>query len=553
MKKLIYIVLGIGLVAGGLVLARSGYRNWRQKRLVRLAEDFLAKSDTTNATLCVQRALQLNPRDLSACRMFAELAERAGSRNGIWWRRRVVDMEPNLMQNRIDLAKTALVLGDLAQANEALAAIDATGKKTAEYHKAMGSLAWALNRYSDAEKEYDDAVRLEPTNAASQLNLAITRLVVDNGSRANAGRASLEVLRTNQTVRLAALRQLVQDALRNNALLNAQTYARELEEEPTCRFSDRLFYLDALVTSQDERFSAYLDSLERVSATNSTMAYELAGWLIHHGQARQALGWAQSIPPEVRTNLPFPMVMADGYTAIGAWQPMDSMLLKQDWKDMDYLRHLLRARALRAQNQTLASSVEWRSALTAASSHIESLNDIVKRTAAWNWGPELDECLWSIVENFPIEKGAFLALYDRLAFTGNTAALHNLLAKISSFVPLPLELKNNFAVVSLLVYPQGQHGHDLAREAYEDAPQNPFVVSTYAYSLYLQGKGKDALKLFDSIKREDLDEPSIAAYYGIILAGTGNHGQARHFIDLGLQARLLPEERNLLGRAGEGL
>jgi len=79
------------------------------------------------------------------------------------------------------------------------------------------------------------------------------------------------------------------------------------------------------------------------------------------------------------------------------------------------------------QNNTLAASVEWRSALTAASKRIESLNDVVTRTAAWNWGAEVDETLWAIVENFPIEeKGPSLALYDRLAASGNTAALHNL-------------------------------------------------------------------------------------------------------------------------------
>ncbi len=553
MKKLIYITLGIGLLAGGLVLGRSGYRHWRQKHLVKEAAGFMAKSDTTNAMLCLQRALQLNPGDLPACRMFAELAERAGSRNGIWWRRRVVELEPLAMQNRMDLAKTALVLGDLGQAKEVLASIDAAGKKTAEYHKVMGSLAWAQNSYSDAEMHYAEAVRLEPTNAASQLNLAISRLVVDNGTKANAARASLNALRSNPVVRLEALRQLAQDALRNHSSSKALAYTDELQQEPTCRFADRLFYLDALQMLLDERFSACLASLQRSAATNSAMAYEMAGWLVQHGQAKPAVVWTESIAPEIRTNLPLPMIMADGYAAIGDWQALDSMLEKQDWKDMDYLRHLLRARALRAQNQTLAASVEWRSALTAASKRVESLNDVVNRTIAWHWGAELDEALWSIVENFPIEKGAFLALYDRLAAAGNTAALHNLLAKIAGFVPLPIELKNNFAVVSLLVYPRGQHGHDLAREVYEDAPQNPFVVSTYAYSLYVQGKGKDALKLFEGLKKEDLDEPSIAAYYGIILAGTGNHDLARHYLERGLQARLLPEERNLLSVAGEGL
>src|SRR5262249_18017378 len=148
---------------------------------------------------------------------------------------------------------------------------------------------------SHAETEYAESVRLEPTNAASQLNLAITRLVVDNGTKANAARASLAVLRTNPTVRLEVLRRLAQDALRNHSLSKAVGYAQELKEEPTCRFDDRLFYLDALEMSQDERFSAYLTTLEQSSATNNTMAYELAGWLVHHGRAKQALAWTGSM------------------------------------------------------------------------------------------------------------------------------------------------------------------------------------------------------------------------------------------------------------------
>src|SRR5262249_32600414 len=155
----------------------------------------------------------------------------------------------------------------------------------------------------------------------------------------------------------------------------------------------------------------------------------------------------------------------------------DEMLQAQDWREIDYLRRLLRSSALRMQGNILSANVEWRAALKLASKKIDYLNELVRRTVAWNWGAELDETLWAIVENFPVEKGAFLALYDRLIEEGNTAALHSLLAKVSSYVALTPEIKNNFALLSLLLYPQAQHGHELAREAYNNAPQDPFVVS----------------------------------------------------------------------------
>ena len=551
MKKLVYIVLGIGLMAGGGLLARSGYRHWRQQHLISQATQFLARSDTPNAVLCLQRAVQSNPFDPRACRMFASLAEQAGSQNAIWWRRRVVELEPAILQNRIDWAKSGLVLGDLAAAKEALQSVDENGKKTAEYQKVTGSLAWSLNQFSEAETHYVEALRLEPTNAASQLNLAITRLVVDNGAKAKAARATLEDLASDPTVRQEALRQLTHDAMRNNLPGRAVFYAYQLQQDSKCRFGDRLLYLDTLVQDRNPAFRACLSSLQEMSATNSANAYEVLGWMAHHTETKEGLKWAESLTPVVRTNLPLPMVMAEAYASVHEWPALDQMLEAQDWKDMDYLRRLLSSRSLRAQGKVLAASVEWRGALKAGSKRIEALNDLVRRTAAWNWGPELDETLWAIVENFPIEKGAFLALYDRLTEAGNTAGLHNLLAKISAFVTLTPELKNNFAVVSMLVYPRGQHGHDLAREVFGDEPQNPFVVSTYAYSLYLQGKADEALKLLGGLKEAQLEEPAIAAYYGVILAGAGDRNKARHYLERALEAKLLPEEKNMVARAGD--
>jgi tetratricopeptide (TPR) repeat protein len=227
------------------------------------------------------------------------------------------------------------------------------------------------------------------------------------------------------------------------------------------------------------------------------------------------------------------------------------MLMQQDWRDMDYLRHLLKSISLRAQANGLAASVEWRNALKSASRHLDALNDLARRTSSWQWGAELDETLWAIVDHFPNEKGAFLMLYDRLFEAGNTPALHSLLDKVLEFVPSNLELKNNLALVSMLVDPKNERGHNLAHEVYNADPQNASFLSTYAYSLHCQGKSGEAIKLLEKLKRDQLDEPAVAAYYGVILAGSGDHTRARHYLELAHGARLLPEERNLLSKAAQ--
>src|SRR5215470_4594330 len=154
MKKLLYFILIVGSLGGGAVAARAGYPLWKQEHLVNQANFFLSKSDSTNAILCLQQALQSNPSNVKACQLFATMAEKAGSRNAIYWRRRVVELEPRVMEHRIDWAKTALVMGDLATAKEALMSVDAPARKSAEYYKALGALAWGLNQYPEAETSF---------------------------------------------------------------------------------------------------------------------------------------------------------------------------------------------------------------------------------------------------------------------------------------------------------------------------------------------------------------------------------------------------------------
>jgi Flp pilus assembly protein TadD len=444
-------------------------------------------------------------------------------------------------------------MGDLATAKEALLSAGETGRSNAEYFKALGSLAWGLNQYTDAETNFAEAVRLEPNNPVSQMDLAIIRLVANDGAEAGVARARLEELRTNPVVRLDALRQLTQDAARNKLFHKAIEYAKELQGDPKCRFDDRLLYLDMLSQANNPDLDACLSSLQQIAETNSASAYGVVGWMAAHNRTREALGWAQSLAPSVQTNPPLPLVTAECFASVRDWATLDAMLTQEDWKDIDYLRHLLRAISLVAQGNKLTASVEWRSALKTASKHLEALNELARRTAALRWGPELDETLWTIVDNFPNEKGAFLMLYDRLFEAGNTAALHTLLAKVLEFIPSNRELKNNLALVTILIDPKNQRGHELAREVYDADPHNPSFLSTYAYSLYCQAKSSEARKLLEGLKSDELDDPGVATYYAVILAGSGDRARAEHYLERAKLARLLPEERNLLSKAQEGL
>jgi Flp pilus assembly protein TadD len=83
-------------------------------------------------------------------------------------------------------------------------------------------------------------------------------------------------------------------------------------------------------------------------------------------------------------------------------------------------------------------------------------------------------------------------------------------------------------------------------KVYEQEPKNPEYAATYVFSLYLQGDVKKALQALAGFSEGELERPQIAAYYGVLLANSGDFSRAAKFLDLGEKADLLPEEKKLV-------
>jgi Flp pilus assembly protein TadD len=88
--------------------------------------------------------------------------------------------------------------------------------------------------------------------------------------------------------------------------------------------------------------------------------------------------------------------------------------------------------------------------------------------------------------------------------------------------------------------------HRLAKEAFDNEPSDPLVLSTYAYSLLLQGRQDEAVRVLNNLKPPALQIPSVAACYGVIEAQSGNMEAAREPLERAQAAKLLPEEMELV-------
>jgi len=550
MRKSFFVgILLACIVAVAGMLGYRGYKVWRHARLMRQTREFLAKSDIRNALLALHQAVRSNPYDLEACRMLADFAELGRSPGALLWRQRVVDLEPGSLANRLRWAASALALGDAATARKALDSVDEPGKQTAAYHIIGGAIATALGQLTEAEAQFLEASRLEPDNVSTRLNLAVLRLQKDEAKAVAGARAALESLRTNAAVRCAALRQLTVDAVRHNESASALSLASELLQDTNSVFGDRLLYLDVLRQTKSPELTATLTALQKRAAHEPAQIFDLARWLLATGAPKEAVAWLRSLPAETQTNHPLPVILADCYLATSDWAALMAEFQQASWGEMDYLRLLYRTRALKAQQMDAAAKAEWAKVVKAAEGRLDRFALLLRSAAAWHWLPEQEEVLWLIVNRYPKEKWAFQGLAELLHGTGKTRSLLTLFARAAELEPQNLRARNNLAMVALLLNATEKRPHHLARELYEKDRKSPFYVSTYALSLHLQEKSAEAVQVLERLQPEQLDEPSIAAYYGVILEAAGDKAKAKKYLDLAAEARLLPEEKRLVDRA----
>ena len=545
-KKFLVFVLVMSVVAAAGWFGRKAYKRASERRLVDQASHYLETNDFRNGELCLRRALQVNPLSIPAIRMVADMLETAGVPSALAWRVRTTQLQPNNVTYRLEWAETALKLRDLKSADEAMGGITGTAKSSAAYDKLAGALAWSKQDAREAEKYYMEALSLEPTNLAIVLNLATIRLRSTNQETARVARASLEQLATNKTYRLNALHDLQQDAIARKSLPEALRFSNLLATGPSPRFGDKIDYLQLLKISTNANFASWLGSLKQESTNSSARAFALGRWMAAAEGPGEALLWLESLSNEVRTNQPVPLVVTDCKIALKDWKGLLGVVEKQDWGEANFYRLALEALAHRSLSQAYASEAAWKNSLRQCAHRLDRLSRLAQVTAGWSWKTENTEVLEQVTSEFPKEKWAANSLMAQLYAAGSTRELMEFLARVYAADPSDIRVKNNLANLYLLRKSDLEKAYRLAREAYDSSPKDPFFTSTYAYSLLLQKKSDEAVQAMSEVKPEYLQIPSVAAYYGVIQALSGNKELAREALKRADGAKLLPEETEMV-------
>jgi tetratricopeptide (TPR) repeat protein len=562
MRKLIIVLSScIALLLIGYVGYR-GYQVWKQSHGMAMAREYNAKSDVRNTILSLQQVLAANPRNIEAARMMAGLAEAARSPAALVWRQRVLELNPKSYEDRLTLAQTAIIFQDYPLATNTLAGVAEADKKTAAFHNIAGTAALMGGQPDEAEAHFSESIRIDPSNPIPQVNLAVVRLHRTNTLDMAEARISLQRVimnSTNAALRSQARRELINDAMRFNNIPAALDLSRDLAQQTNAVFADKLLRLDVLMKTQSAEFKPTLAAYRREAATEPAKIFDLSNWQISKLSTAEELGWLQSLPTQTRTNQPAALLAAQCQLQLRDWRGLQDFIQPQNWNDplhlndLEYMRHAFLARALREQGLIEASTAEWGVALKDASDQKGTLISLFRTAAAWNWNTEAEQILWTVVNRYPEEKWAAPLLGQALMVWQRTRSMMELFSILAKQTPDDLAVKNNLAMTAMLLGAQEMNPYALAQEVYGKFPKNPSFASTYAFSLYLQGKYPDALKVMQQLTAKDLQNPDIAGYCGLILKANGNKAEAIFYLNLASKAQLLPEEKALFDQARAGL
>jgi cytochrome c-type biogenesis protein CcmH/NrfG len=552
-KIILWTIGVIVLLVGGGILGHREYRNWQQRRLIAEADALVHQGDYKRASLGARRVLQINPDNAEACRIMARISEKAGLRSALEWRRRIMDLGAATQSDLIALARDGVRFDDRAITDLAMSRLPESAKTTAEYHVLLADIAQAQRNGVEMERELSEAQRLDPSNKDYAMRLAALRLVANDRSVRAKGRETLAELQKDPATRRDATRYLAEDAIQAGDFETGLALARELESLPGKSFLDRLVLLSALQAARDPGFAAFLEELQTTATEEPERVAALMTWMNLHKMAREAIVWGTKLPPAIMGGKLVQIALSDAYVTVADWPGLQRLVKAGNWGNVDFIRNALAARAWREMGNDAESAAQWNEAVRKVTANSRYILTLVETVQKWGWRGETIELLWLAAKDPVKGDEALRTLYRYFASIGDTQNLYRVLLHRAGDRPDDRDVQNNLAQLSLLLNLNADRGQKVARELYEKEPANAAYASTYAFSLYSQGEPKKALKVMEALTDQQLREPSIAAYYGIILAAAGEHARAREFLDLGEKASLLTEEKALLEKARRSL
>jgi lipopolysaccharide biosynthesis regulator YciM len=544
-------LIGVFFVSYGSKL----YENWRDRRLLNQAATLLQEGKLSQAGQMAQELGRRHPDSLAALSILADTAERQNLEEAVAWRERIARLLPKDPESQLNYASAGLRFGKLDLAREALNRVSPSDRDSAAFHVVAGWLAQAEGNFAEQEEQFAAAVRKEPKNDLYQFNLAALQIRSKDAEKSKNARDTLERLSTVTPYRTGALRALLNDAVERNDRTAADSFAQQLQMSPEVTFGDYLLCLNFYRKLDEKKFRRLLEKVKPFAARNASDLASLINWMNQNGLAGDVVKWVDKLPPARLSSPSASVVVADAYATVKNWSRLKRWTRTGNWGDAEYLRLAYDAIAERHSRSGKDSSANsefatlWGSACEMSEGVRERELILARLATKWQLASQAEELWVRVEENPTMRREALDNLRQLYRAKDETTKLYAVLQRLHESSPNEASIAADLARLGLNLGEDSESSHQLAKEAYDRAPNEVDCAVTYAFSLHRLGRNGEALAIIKSLPPEPLHDSHEAVYVALVLVEGNELEEAKDYIAAAENGKLYPEEKKLLEEA----
>ncbi len=538
-----------------VVVGSAGYYIGRQKvwpaikasrlaTLNREAAAYLAKGDYSNALLTARKSLQSNNQTVQAWEVAAAAAKARQNPSAVYYQQNLCRVAPT-KENYLELIRLALQFEVYNYGQDAIKAVASQARNDPEYHQLAAQVLLKTGQRVAAKYQLLALTELRPNDGAAQLDLAAIELAEDPTRQDQGLREHVRTLAADPALRTRAVSLLLRENLTAKQVAGTADLLQQLRLSPTLDIAGQLLVIETLFFLHAPDAETELSRIQKEAGTHPEEVTRVMDFFNRTGLADRVQPWYISLPAETRRAEEVQHSAAEALLVLHDYAGMEAQLRSESWKELEFMREALLAYAYRAQGRSADFAEAWRLAVIGAGTDVRKANLLLSRVDEWKWVPERFAVIWKLFALIPgnVQLQGALIQWERRQ--GNTANLNRLFGKIVEVNSTDLVAQNNLAYTDLLLDSNLSRAGLIAAELARRDPKNPFVVTTYAFSLYKQGHPAEALARLETLTASQKSSPERMLFRAVFLAALGKPEDSSAVLTDVVMSNLLPEERKL--------
>lgn len=543
------IVVGIGGVgAVGWYIGKPMWQSWRQGTALEQVEAFAEQDDYRNALLALRRATQSDPADPRVWSKAAEFLARIGSPEVVVARRNLVRLAPGDMGLKVALVTEALRFQDLESAAEGLEQLEEGARRDAAFHRLAAAVALALGELDEVSEHLQALIEAAPEDYLARFNLAaIEAWSPDQDVAAAAGVELARLCSRPETRVRAALERLKLASLSRDPALVDQEVAYLVRTFDPSKASLPLLRADP---NEPPGWSELLNQLKLFAQDRDEDAALLARWMADIGLDHEALGWIESLAPEVREARRLSGTLLDLAARTNHLSLLQELLESGRLGRIPFnaIALIIASRVQALEVGDARARTTWMDAVNSTATSLGGLRVMARLGGIWQRPAEVNLALEKIVELYPREVWACEALRINYATTGEWDMMWRLYQIWAPRAPQNLKVQTTWIMLGAVLNRLGAEQMRRADELWAQAedPVDPALVLALVAATWRQGSVAMAEQFFQRLPVGAERESRVLLWRAVLAAELDDEATLQYALRNLPREDLMEEERKLL-------